>query len=218
MAHPPVDPTTYFHSQVPDAPLRHIVKAIHLGHDTAWRYCQDNFPDHVRHDAIATIRRAHVETNVASVLKRYPDITVVSTANKKNNAYHNVITSGEVVMTVSAVPSVGDFPPEAAFRQEYAGQYAFDLFGPTVVPTNGRLFAVIIHGPPPFPETKEARALSRFDRAAFVQVGFPDKDFARWQCDCVDLLRRFGDDLGEGDAGSSTPRVPLRPVLLPSDA
>lgn len=217
----PSDPIEFFHQQFPDGALRSICRAIIAGHEAAHAYFKDQgFSEPQKHDALASLRRAHIERNTISVLGRHPEVAVTTPKNSAGNAYHNRIDAGLVFVTVSAVTTPGELVRDAAFRQAYADPNALSLFesAPQIEP-GARLYGIVLHGPAEQPTNEGARAHARnvglrFDRPAFIQVAFPDPELKRYMTEPIDLLKRFPGLLRDDDGNGTIPmpNAPLVPV------
>ena len=179
---PDIAAVSIFDSQVPPELLREIGRLVLVCYPEAEDRCEDIAGFEEIHDLRAHLRRALVETSLASLQGRYDGTVVRTPSNATRSAYHKEIVSGSVVMTISSVPNRGSQLPEARFRQTLARYNQTTIFDPEPVLGDGApLWAAIIHGPTPI----------SYRVPSFIRVVFPYEDGTH--VGGIDILARFPD-------------------------
>jgi hypothetical protein len=121
------------------------------------------------HDALASFRRAEVETTLLSLRGIFPgQVAVESVPNALQNAYHREVYCGRVAVTQSKVEAEKGPIREARFRATLAhsSQLNFNLLREDDHQrTDVRLWACFVHMPS-----------SRVDLPAFIRIAFPFPD------------------------------------------
>ena len=178
------DLATLFHSEVPDALLKDLCRAICRGHQQAHAYCSLHYRDEEAHDARAHICRAHVDTNIRDIVPRHEGVTAKSRQNVAKNCFHACVYCGRFFLTASSVSSPGEIVREAEFRNNYAFSNQFHLFEKELdPPKDGSIYGIILHG-----ESKKHPGYP-----SFLQVAFLHPNGKEYIAQPIDLLRRFPD-------------------------
>lgn len=181
---PPPDPRTLLQSDFPDDLLLALCRQVVEGYSSAWLFCDENYPREQRHDLYPVMRRADIERNVRHILERFPSSSATVEPNRIGAAYHVLVHSGRVALTISAVNSRRQMVRAARFREQYAIHSLQDEMFPTLNRQNeeggATLYAILVHG-----ETEKHPQLP-----AFMDVVFPSPDYNSYY-DRIDLFARF---------------------------
>ena len=195
---------TVFDSTVPSPLLREVGRLVLKAYPDAEDVCESLAASEEIHDLRAHLRRAILETSLASLQGRFGGALVQTPTNATNSAYHREIYSGRVVMTISMVRADSSPLPDARFRETLARSGQLAAFDEDPLPgVDDPLWAALIHGPSPL----------TYRAPGFLKVVFPLSDGSH--SGGIDILARFPDLLRLDDfekmVGSD---ITMRPAAL----
>jgi hypothetical protein len=176
---------TLFDAAIPDALLREVGRLVLAAYPQAEDTCESLAAFEEIHDLRAHLRRAILETSLASLQGRFGGVTVVTPTNTTRNAYHREIVRNGIVMTISMVRAESSPLPDARFRETLARSGQMAAFDDEPEPSaEDPLWAAVIHGPSPL----------TYRAPGFLKVVFPLPDGSH--SGGIDILARFPDLLG----------------------
>lgn len=163
-----------FKDNVPADFVPDVLKNIFEQYRDAYDTCESVMDATERHDALATMRRAMIETGVRGVARRFPTAEILTLRNQRKTSHFTLIKFGAVDLTFSKSGSPRALPRPAMHRQNLFEQAQASLFDREVAKPGDRLYGILTHGP--------ARRKKRDDEAfnpkfpSFARIVFPDHE------------------------------------------
>jgi len=178
----PFRPAEMFDGLVPQELQIAIARDIVREYRNAKLYYDTEFrPPEVK-DGLPFHRRTCIESMLCDLPAKHPGITIMTKVNRKGNCHHRVLVCGRVMLTQSLVEQEGVLPREAKFRQGYARDPQYLLFGEDDPPDeDAPLYAIITH----MPVSQKENGIP-----AFIDVVFPDQNY-KSSGQKIPLLRRY---------------------------
>jgi hypothetical protein len=159
-----------YQTDVPDVVTERIGRVIIETYGVAADFAEERWDRDEVHDALASFRRAELETTLLSLRGVFPGlVSVESVPNAVGNAYHREVYCGRVAATQSKVEAEKGPIREARFRATLArsSQLSLRLLPEQDEPApDTRLWACFVHMP----------SDRRVDVPAFIRVAFPFPD------------------------------------------
>jgi hypothetical protein len=167
-----------YRAEVPEEVTEQIGRIIIENYGIAADIAEERWGREEMHDALASFRRAEIETALRALRGVFPGIVAVEPSpNATANAFHREVYVGRVTLTQSKVEARRGPIREARFRETLAqrSQISLNLLGDDPNPVrDARLWSCFVHMPS-----------DRADVPAFVRLAFPLPD-GSWEHD-VDL-------------------------------
>jgi len=189
----PTKPDEMFNDLVGDDIQREIARGVVSQYSLAYEYCYGNFAQTEAHDLLPEYRRACIEGIMPDLAERIGDYTVGSRKNKAKNCWHRLIRSDRIILTQSKVEQRRMLPRCTEFRKGYAAdpQMVFDFLNEDdeayefedEVP----LYGIITHMP----------VLGNEKVPAFIDIGFPNRNYESIVGHSIKLLDKFPDTIPE---------------------
>ena len=188
----PTKPDEMFNDLVSDDIQRDIAKAVVSQYRIAYEYCCETFEPPEAHDLLPQYRRACIEGIIPELAKKVGKYTTKKGRNKAKNCYHRLILGNGIILTQSKVEQRGILPRNAEFRKGYAKspQMVFDFLNEDEACEFGDeapLYGIITHMP----------VLGNEKVPAFIDIGFPDRNYESIVGHSIKLLDKFPDTIPE---------------------
>jgi hypothetical protein len=174
-----------FFEYIPPELIEDLMRLTAAEYRTAYDECKMFYPLEEAHDLRPHVRRAKIESKAREIANSYSGISATVEPNINNTAYHTLIRSGPVLLTINHVNQPSEMVRSALFRDTLARDAQLSFLTPYKPPAaDAPLFAILRHG-------SSKRTPRRPD---FMLVGFPDADCSYYVCE-VDLflIPRFRD-------------------------
>lgn len=165
----PYKPVEMFDAFVPEAVLLTITEGVIREYKNAKIWCETEFNPVEADGLLPHFRRACIESMLCELTKRHPEIQTMRRLNAKRNCSHRLVSCGGVMLTQSLVEHKKALPREAIYREGYARDPQYYLFGEDDPPIEeAPLYGIITH----MPVSGRENGL-----AAFVDIVFPDQAY-----------------------------------------
>lgn len=153
------------------------LQALCSAYEEARAHCSSRFGDKESRDITSHYCREIFEHEWRKLSSKFPGMRAESKLNKKGTYSHTLISSGNMVLTASSVPTPRSKPRYADFRNQYAANGQLSLFDKMESDLT-IIYATLLFPPP--------KALV----PAFVVVGFPTND-RRTYAERLDFLAMY---------------------------
>lgn len=178
----PYKPIEMFDTFVPEAVQLNLVEGVVREYKNARILCETEFNPPESADLLPHFRRACIESMLCELSKKHSEVRILRRLNAKRNCSHRLICCGRVTLTQSLVDRKITLPREAIYREGYARDPQYSLFGeeePSI--EEAPLYGIITHMP-----------VSSRDNGivSSVDIVFPDKDY-KIIVGRISLLDRF---------------------------
>jgi hypothetical protein len=193
----------HFLAQYPKDFLRDALSMLLHTYPSSHDDCGSGRAEPEVRDLYPHMRRAAVEGQLRQIAKEHGITATVETNCKKSQNY-TLLSSGNVLLTASAVENPNKIARPAVYRETYARTGELKLFGEEP-PTTDTLYAILQHGPDPVNRAQ----------LDFAYVVFPDESYSQ-QVTRINLLEMFRDVVDRHRANVrndavSEPDIRLRP-------
>jgi len=178
----PYKPIEMFDTFVPEAVQLTLAEGVIREYKNAKILCETEFNPAESVDLLPHFRRACIESMLCELSKRHSEVRILRRLNANRNCSHRLVFCGRVMLTQSLVERKKTLPREAIYRESYAHDPQYSLFGEEEPPIeDAPLYGIISHMP-----------VSGRDNgiASFVDIVFPDKEY-KIIVGRVPLLDRF---------------------------
>jgi hypothetical protein len=166
-----------FKANIPADFVPDVFGTIFEQYAAAYETCDSLMDASERHDALAGIRRAMIETHIRNVARRYPTATVRTLVNPRRTSHFSLISFGVVDLTFSKSGSPKLLPRPALHRSNLFERAQASLFEHEIAKPGDRLYGILIHGPARRKKRDEEDvplANPRFP--SFARIVFPDHE------------------------------------------
>ncbi|MEA2238913.1 MAG: hypothetical protein QOC81_3637 [Thermoanaerobaculia bacterium] len=165
-----------FRANVPADFVTDVFGTVFEQYLAAYDTCDSMMDASERHDVLATMRRALIETEVRNVARRYPTAEVKTLLNSRKTSHFSLIKFGAVDLTFAKSGSPKLLPRPAIHRANLFERAQATLFDREVEKPGDRLYGILIHGPARRKKRDEDVAIANPKFPSFARIVFPDQE------------------------------------------
>jgi len=165
-----------FKANVPADFVEDALGSVFEQYSAAYENCDSLMDASERHDVLAAMRRAMIETEIRNVARRYPTAVVQTLMNKRRTSHYTLLKFGAVDLTVAKSGSPLALPRPALLRTNLFEEAQASLFDREVAKPSDRLYGILIHGPARRKKRDEETPVANPKFPSFARIVFPDHD------------------------------------------
>ncbi|HVE70831.1 MAG TPA: hypothetical protein VNI54_05635 [Thermoanaerobaculia bacterium] len=165
-----------FKANVPADFVEDVLGTIFDQYLAAYENCDALMDASERHDVLAAMRRAMIETAARNVAQRYPTAEIQTLLNQRKTSHFTLLKFGSVDLTFSKSGSPKALPRPALHRQNLFERAQASLFFREVAQPEDRLYGILIHGPARRKKRDDDTPVANPKFPSFARIVFPDHD------------------------------------------